>query len=1270
VLLLLAVVFILPLGLWVALYRTRTRMMLVEREVEQQKWKVEELSVQLAQLARSGSVPPSPHPAEAAPTSAPKSAAVERPYPEAAQPASPPPHPAPAAPPAPARPEPVHIPPASPTVSPVARPVPPVPEPPPRPPADAVQPPRPAVPMAAPAASRAGAATPSRQPLPSSAPAGGQTPPPPRPPRAAAPSFDWESLIGVKLFSAIAGIATVLAAILFLRYSMQEGWLQPPIRVLIGVAVAIALLVVCELKAARAYPATANALDAAAIAILFATFFAAHALWNLIPSLVAFGLLAAVTVLAVLLSIRRESLFIAMLGLVGGFTTPALLSAGENRPIPLFAYLALLNIGLAWVAYRQTWPVLTVLTLVLTTAYQWIWVFKFLSANQLSLAMGIFALFPILSVAGLILGRRERTAGGRERDTFERTTVVAIVLPLLFVAYLATVPAYGTRPGLLFGFLLLIDAGLFAVSVALRRSMLHALGAMATVFVWAAWLTSGYSPDTRMLAVAFTTAFVLLYLFSPSIADRFDCPLDDRGVTATYAAPLLLFVFPVIVRIDPTAAAPWPVFAPLLVLLLLCAWRAVMVRRGGLFFIASFLAVAAQASWSATHLTIERLPAAVLVYALFGVASAAVPVVARRAGRPLEPQAGGGLVLLGSLALLLFLASGSIAPAALWALALLLAILNAAMFIESASSRVPLLSQVGTVLSWAILALWWLDTAGAVGLLPSLAVMTGLTLITLGGHAWAYRSASGDPGRGRASGFGQGLYLGLIGHLFLFFVAVNREWSLPPWPMFGALGAITLAAGVVSLFIGAPMLHVAGIGGAAIVIAGWTAAAGVMPWTQTGVIAAAVLTLGALAWIPIRRRAHRDTLAPAGAAVALFGGELAVLLASAGEVPPSFTTILAAHLGNLAALLALTHTYRWSRVAAGAVIVSCIALFQWQTAFDLATEWQRLLILASAFYALFTIYALVAGPRVPEQREPWLVALTSAAMTFFAARSAFKAGDLEWMIGIIPVVQGLVTAGLLRTLLRIEGPGERDLTRLALVAGAALAFVTVAIPLQLEHQWITIGWAVEGAALAWLYRRVPHRGLLIACTTLLTVVFVRLTLNPSVWIYEPRGELRILNWYLYTYLLAAAAMLLSAWYLSKTNDRLTAMLPGMSTLLPAAAVIVLFWLLNIEIADYYATGPAITFRFGVTVSQDLTYTIGWLAFGILLLAAGIYLKKRPARVTAVLLIAVTTFKCFLYDLSSLEGLYRVASFVGLAMALALVSLALQKYVLAKPKGAA
>jgi uncharacterized membrane protein len=171
-----------------------------------------------------------------------------------------------------------------------------------------------------------------------------------------------------------------------------------------------------------------------------------------------------------------------------------------------------------------------------------------------------------------------------------------------------------------------------------------------------------------------------------------------------------------------------------------------------------------------------------------------------------------------------------------------------------------------------------------------------------------------------------------------------------------------------------------------------------------------------------------------------------------------------------------------------------------------------------------------------------------------------------------------------------------------------------------------------------------------------------LALNPEVFVYEPRGSMRILNWYLYTYLLGAAAMFVAGRFFSKTDDRLAGSL-RVSSLLPATGVVLLFLLLNIEIADFFAVGPTIMFRFGVSVAQDLTYTIGWLVFGMALLAAGITLGNRPARIAAVTLMAVTTFKCFLYDLGSLEGLPRVASFIGLAIALALVSLALQRFVL-------
>jgi uncharacterized membrane protein len=274
---------------------------------------------------------------------------------------------------------------------------------------------------------------------------------------------------------------------------------------------------------------------------------------------------------------------------------------------------------------------------------------------------------------------------------------------------------------------------------------------------------------------------------------------------------------------------------------------------------------------------------------------------------------------------------------------------------------------------------------------------------------------------------------------------------------------------------------------------------------------------------------------------------------------------------------------------------------------------------------------------------------------------------LRPVIGVLPLVQAAAMALLLRRLLALEPSRGRDAGRLALVAGAALAFVTVAIPLQLDKQWITIGWALEGAALAWLYRRIPHRGLLLTSAGLLGAAFVRLALNPEVFRYAPRSAVPIVNWYLYTYLVTAAALACAGWLLLQSEDRLVPGLPRVSTEAFMGAGVLLFVLLNIEIADFYAEGPTIEFRFGARLEQDLTYTIAWLVFGLGLLAVGIATHSRGTRLTALGLMAVTACKGFLYDLSQLGGLYRVASFVGLAFALALVSLALQKFVLAAPR---
>jgi hypothetical protein len=1104
----------------------------------------------------------------------------------------------------------------------------------------------------------------AKKPAPEVPPAKPPLAPPPMPPRSwRLPEFDWESLVGVKLFSWIAGVALLLAAIFFLKYSVSRGWLMPEIRMAIGILAGIGLLVLCELKAARRYPVTANAMDASAIAILFSTFFAARALWNLMGPVPAFVLMILVTAVAVLLSIRRDSLFIALLGLVGGFATPVLLSTGENRPITLFVYILFLNAGLVWVAIKKRWPLLTTLSLIFTVLYQWGWVMKFLTAPQLPIALGIFLVFPILFFIALAFGRKKESEKGWI-SLYGQTANLSALLPLLFALYMAAVPAYGYRYVLLFSFLFLLDAGLFAIASARGPESLHLAGGLSTILTFAIWLTSSYESRAWPAIIGFIALFVFLYLAAPFVARRFGRGFTGIGRKGTYAAPLLLFVFPCLALMEPACGAPGLLFGTLFLIMLAASACAVSSEEGPVYYIAALFALFAEAVWSAKYLTPGRLSSALALYAIFSLFYIGVPAAAGRWHKRLHPEGAGAGLLLVSLMLLFFLAVGPLASASIWGLALLMLILNAGLFWQGTACKVPVLAIAGMVLSWIVLAVLWANVSLSAVLIPALVVMAGFALLVLAGNIWMQRQNEGAV----TSPQQNGIFLGLAGHLFLVAIAAHKSLSIPPWPFLGILLILDLAIGAAALYMRRNNLHQAAMAASALIIMIWIMVAGEAPWPSVGIYSAGALVLFSFVWIYLAKRAGIDA-APFSktAAMTLILAQVVAIISAVQSGSPGFGFLLAAHMILLIALLSLEWLRRIDVSAILAVITTAAAVSVWCNRYSGPEFWQQQLLFAVPIYLVFVAYPLFLGRRAGRSLKSYLAAVLASIPLFFQARHAVIQAGWEEAIGILPVAQAFLMTVLLMRLLKIEPPGERSLGRLALVAGTALAFITIAVPLQLEKEWITIGWALEGAALAWLYGKIPHRGLLYAASGLFTAVFVRLALNPSIFTYQPRAGIRIWNWYLYTYLVSATAMIAGGRLLSKTKDAVFLPWLRISKLLPAGGILLLFLLLNIEIADFYSTGAAITFKFTAALAQDLTYTLGWALFALALLAAGIALRSQPARIASLILLVITIFKCFIHDLARLGGLYRVGSFVGLAICLALVAMALQKFVLSARK---
>jgi uncharacterized membrane protein len=1063
-------------------------------------------------------------------------------------------------------------------------------------------------------------------------------PPPPRPPQ---PPFwqqvDWESFVGVKLFSWVAGIALVIAAIYFLKYSVEHGWVSPPVRAAIGLITGSALLVVCELRVARGYKFTANAMHGAGIAILYATLFAVHALWHLLPSMVVFGGMLIVTAVAVALSIRRESLFIALLGMMGGFATPALISTGENRPIGLFSYLLLLNAGLAWVAYRKRWPALTAGTVIFSVVYQWAWIAKFLDVAQLPLAAGIFAVFGIAAATALWIRRDDP-----QQRVFDRLGQAGAALPLLFALFAAAVPAYGARFHVLFGFLLLMAAGLGVIAMLRNIEWLHALGAVATILTFAIWLAVSYTPASWPVILAWTSAFAVLYL---AIGMRYRSRVVIAGA-------VVLFVLPALIQLEPRTASPVLLFSVLFVLLALAAAYALKYEEGLVYYVAAFFAIVSEGLWSAKYLRAERLYEGLAIYGVFGLLFLGVPALARRFDRALLPANGVGATVLVSVAMLLFLTTDTIASGALWGLALLLAVLLCGAMAQARHTRQPVFAAIAVILSWIVLASWWEAATLEAALIPALFVIAVFGVLVVLTSAWA-----------RFEGH---THLALAGHGFLIFVAASRSLAFPPWPFLAVLFVLDLAMGVAAVYLKRSSLLVGAAVMSQVVLLAWTMNTDLAPWPNVALMGAIAVAAWAMGFSVLLSRgggspslsagdpSASSRLRMTGAFAALFLGHIVAIAAGTSADAPLFATLLATHAVLAIATLAVAASTENHVIAVLSVPLTAIGTMLARTQTPSQT-----FTFALVLYAIYITYPLVLGARAKRALEPYLAAVFASVPFFFIVRDAMKTAGLDYMIGVLPVAQSLVMLVLVVRLLRVEPPTERQLTRLAMVAATALAFLTVAVPLQLEKQWITIAWALEGAALVWLYRRIPHRGLLAWAASLLVAVFVRLTINPAVLTYHPPSEQAILNWYLYTYLVSAIAFFAAAYLAPREYRRAI----GAAN---AAGTLLLFFLLNIEIADYFSSGPTLTFNFlSSSLAQDLTYTIGWATFAIALLIAGIALRARAARGAAIALLVVTIFKCFLHDLGRLGGLYRIASFLGLALALVLVSVLLQKFVLSR-----
>jgi len=317
------------------------------------------------------------------------------------------------------------------------------------------------------------------------------------------------------------------------------------------------------------------------------------------------------------------------------------------------------------------------------------------------------------------------------------------------------------------------------------------------------------------------------------------------------------------------------------------------------------------------------------------------------------------------------------------------------------------------------------------------------------------------------------------------------------------------------------------------------------------------------------------------------------------------------------------------------------------------------LVWSVVFCAVFVVFPFLFRTAFVGRVLPWAAAALAGPLHFYLVYQVVDQGFPNRFMGLLPAAFAVPMAVAL-LVVASKFPLE-DKARNAVLAwfgGSTLFFITLVFPIQWEKQWITLGWALEGVALLWLFHRVPHPGLPATGVALLVVAFLRLA-NPAIFAYHERSGVRILNWYLYAHGLVSACLLAGGRLLAPPRNRVLGL--NMPPVLYALGTVLLFLLMNIEIADYFSEGRTLTFRFRGNLARNMTYSIAWAMFAFALLSVGVRRRLRPARYAGLGLLGVTLLKLLLFDLANLEALYRVGALLGVGVLSILASVLYQRF---------
>ena len=241
-----------------------------------------------------------------------------------------------------------------------------------------------------------------------------------------------ESRIGSQWFNRIGILAVLIGMAWFLKLAIDNHWIGPGGRVAIGLVAGAGLIAWSERFRHKGFAAFSYSLKAVGSGILYLALWAAYELFALIPGAVAFAAMIAVTAFNGFMCWLQDSELLALYAIVGGFSTPLLVSNGENHEVSLFSYLLVLNVAVLLLVVLRPWSRLLFGAFSGTVLFFLGWALRFYSDTQFGRTVFFLSVFFLIFAFAPRLVRRK--ANGNGADLSRADSMAVVLLPLVNAA--------------------------------------------------------------------------------------------------------------------------------------------------------------------------------------------------------------------------------------------------------------------------------------------------------------------------------------------------------------------------------------------------------------------------------------------------------------------------------------------------------------------------------------------------------------------------------------------------------------------------------------------------------------------------------------------------------------------------------------------------------------------------------------------------------------------------------------------------------------------